>query len=738
MRRPLIWFSAAFALGGGAVLAFDAAIPAFVMVLLLVAVGLVGRWQARLLPVCVLMAGLLCGIGYTTAYHHYITDPVSALDGESERLTVTAVDFATQYEENQRVEVRVNGADIGCASFRTLIYLPLTDEEIVPGDMITGKVEFYVPTQREGFDRKSYYLSRGYAVLAVIDGSISVEAPAHRPLSYYPKQLARSLRTVFQNVGTERQAAFWSALTTGDRSGLTTMDTDHLRKAGLSHVIALSGMHVGFLISLLLFVFGKRVGTALGIPVLIAFYLMVGWSPSVVRACIMYGIVLLSFWMKRQADSINSLFLALLIILILMPDALTSVSLQLSFASTFGILCFASRIEGLLALPKRFPKLPRRLIQILLGSVICTICSTVFTAPILLYQFGYLSVFSALSNLLALWAVSLVFPLLFIGGVTGLFAPGIASLIFLPAAYLTDYIYWVADCVAALPYGLLYCENTTDIVFAVCLCVLAAALLWKAKKRTLMISLPLLVAFVTAVSIWRGVTGQNDLRIAILPEGSGQAIVVSCGEQAALIDCSGSGYHNAAEDVAEYLDWWGIDSLDLVVLTSVDLGHARNICELLDAVPAEQVVLPEVNREDKEIYADLMQTLTKNTISYEKLSPNAETAVGDASLGLSVLGGVERKLVVRIRSEDQDILVVHALTQNMLLELTDQISLDCETLVVSGGFSEDTDEMTELLNRLAPMRIVLENGWTSGADYNGIPILNPYEIGEINWKTVRD
>lgn len=740
VQRPLIWFSAAFAAGCACAL-LGVAVPLAAGVLVLAASVFAAKRIPAALPLCVLLAGLTCGLTYTDAYHRYITNPVAGLAGLSQRMTVTATDFAVQYDDRQRVEVRVDGEAVGLRTgFRTLLYFPLTEEPIEPGDRLTGKVSFYRSGLREGFDRESYYRAQGYYVLASVpaESEVSVAPPERRPLSYYPKRFAQQLCAVFAAHGSERQAAFWNALATGDRTALTTADTDHLRKAGLSHVIALSGMHVGFLVSLLLFVFGRKLGTALGIPALVAFYLMVGWSPSVVRACVMYGILLAAFWVRRQHDSMNALFAALLLILIVMPDALISVSLQLSFAATFGILCFAPRMHRLLALPRRAPRPVTSVYRVLLGAVVCTVSSTVITAPILLYHFGYLSVFSALSNVLALWAVSVVFPLLFVGGIAGLFAPALAHVLLTPAAWLTDYILWVSDWTAGLPYGLLYCEQRADFCAALALSALGALLLWKGSRRALAAGMPLLLAAVVGISVWSGAAEQNDLRISVLPEGSGQAILVSCGTQTALIDCSGSGYHNAAEDVAAYLDWYGIDNLDLVIFTSVDLGHARNACELLRQVPVECVLLPERSRENKEPYPALMQTLEQLDISYEKIAPERETAVGDASLGLSVLGAVERKLVVRIQSEDQDIVTVHALTQNMLLELTEQTPLTCGTLLVSGGFLDETDKMEQLLHRISPAQLVLENGWESSSEYGGIPALNPYYIGQIDWKTERD
>ncbi|MCD8355818.1 MAG: ComEC/Rec2 family competence protein [Clostridia bacterium] len=740
MKRPLIWFSAAFT-AGTAVALFSFSLPLAMAVLVLALAVIFGSRFSQLRPVCVLAAGLACGLSYTTAYHTYVVNPVAEVAGTPATITFTATDYAVQYDNNQRVAVHIKGSDVGCSrSFRTLVYLPFTEEEIQPGDIITASVEFYLSNASEGFDRAGYYRSEGYYVLAsAAEGiPITVTQPEHRPLIYYPKKFAHTLQAVFAQCGTERQAAFWSALVTGNRTNLTTKDTDHLRRAGLSHVIALSGLHVGFLISMLMFLFGKKLGTMLCVPALVVFYFMVGWSPSVLRACIMYSMIILAFWVRKQNNSLNALFAALLVILVLLPEALASVSLQLSFASSFGIICFSNRVQKLLQLPKKAPHILKKLYHIFLGSIICTICSSALTVPFLLYHFGYISVFSIFSNLLALWVIAILFPLLVIGGIIGTQLAGISGPILTAAGYLTDYIYWVSDTIANIPYGVLYCESSIDFAISIVLSVITVLLLWLAGKRLLLVSVPALMAAIIGISLWRGAAAADDLKISILPEGSGQAIIVSCGEHAALIDCSGSGHYDVVQDIEQYLDWHGMDSLDLMILTSVDLTHARNVCELLETVPVEQVILPETNRETNEVYPVLMETLENLSISYEKTAPDAETPIGDVSLGISVLGAVERKLMVHIVSEDQDILIVHALTQKMLLDYTENSPLSCDTLVVAGGFVEDSTKMKELLDRIQPEQLILENGWTSPDIYDNIPVSNPYETGEIDFITVRN
>lgn len=739
MHRPFMWFCAAFAVGTAfALFSFSLPLAVTVAVLALAALG----WSfSRLRVICVLAAGLVCGLSYTAAYHRYITDPVAEVDGRPATLTVTAADYAVQYGSDQRVRVKVHGSDVKCPrDFKTLLYLPSTEQEIQPGDSITVSAEFYLPGDSEGFDRAAYYHSEGYTVLAsAAEGlPVTITVPEHRPFTYYPKRFAHALQDVFAQYGTQRQAAFWNALATGDRSGLSVRDTDHLRRAGLSHIIALSGLHVGFLVSMLLFVFGKRMGTVLGIPTLIVFCFMVGFSPSVLRACLMYGILIASFGLRQQYDGLTALAAALLVNLIYLPDLLTSVSLQLSFLAALGMICFTGRIRFMLRLPKKVPRALRKVYDTLMTGMVCTVCATVMTAPVLLYYFGYISVFSIFSNLLALWAVSLLFPLLLLGGIAGIWLSGISGILLIPAGYLTDYIYWVSDTIAEIPYGVLYWESSIDFAAAVVLSLFAVLLLWLASRRTLLVFIPVLLAVVIGVSIWRGVGAADDLHISILSEGRGQAIMVSCGEHAALIDCSSSGHHHAVQDIAQYMDWHGIEKLDYFILTSVDVTHARNACELMETVPVEQVLLPEVNRETNAIYPELMNTLEKGTISYSKMAPETETAVGDASLGLSVLGGVERKLMVRIHSEDQDILVIRALTQKMLLDYTENTQLSAKTLVIAPGFTEDLEKMQELIHRLKPEQLILENGWYSETEYGGVPTRNPYLTGTIDLITVRN
>ena len=120
----------------------------------------------------------------------------------------------------------------------------------------------------------------------------------------------------------EREAGLLTGLLIGDKTGITDADTTSLRIAGLSHLVAVSGLHVGFLVAFCYLLFGRRIGTYLSIPLILLFVPIAGASPSVIRAAVMYLIAAGAFVAKREADTLNSLFAALLLLLIQNPYAI--------------------------------------------------------------------------------------------------------------------------------------------------------------------------------------------------------------------------------------------------------------------------------------------------------------------------------------------------------------------------------------------------------------------------------
>ena len=137
------------------------------------------------------------------------------------------------------------------------------------------------------------------------------------------------------------------ALLTGDRSYLDTGTVANFRSAGMAHLLAISGLHVGLIGGLAMaasvFVFGRRRGIYLLLPLIIVFSYaaLAGFAPPVTRAAIMFGVFILGRVLGRGSHTLAALALAAMLMVALEPAILASLSFQLSFAAMLGI-SFAS------------------------------------------------------------------------------------------------------------------------------------------------------------------------------------------------------------------------------------------------------------------------------------------------------------------------------------------------------------------------------------------------------------
>ena len=171
-------------------------------------------------------------------------------------------------------------------------------------------------------------------------GSLSVVQRARLRLMMFRERLLAKLR----QTGEGNDAAVVAAMVLGDKSGLSRQLRDEYSVSGASHVLALSGLHLGIIYFFLTLVFFRTRWRLLGqvavLPVIWLFTLMVGGSPSVVRAATMLSVYASIELLRRKAFSLNTLALAAIIMLVANPLSLWDISFQLSFLAVLGIQLF--------------------------------------------------------------------------------------------------------------------------------------------------------------------------------------------------------------------------------------------------------------------------------------------------------------------------------------------------------------------------------------------------------------
>ncbi len=168
-------------------------------------------------------------------------------------------------------------------------------------------------------------------MLAYAQESSSVQPAEDIALRYFPAVIRRAISQRLELVFPDDTAFFTKALMLGDRSDLDYETSTAFKISGISHVIAVSGLHVSILFSVIFLIAWRKRGiTALiGIPVLILFAAVTGFTPSVTRACVMQILIILADFILKEYDPPTALSAAVLLMLLVNPVAVTSASLQL-------------------------------------------------------------------------------------------------------------------------------------------------------------------------------------------------------------------------------------------------------------------------------------------------------------------------------------------------------------------------------------------------------------------------
>ena len=232
-----------------------------------------------------------------------------------------------------------------------------------------------------------------------------------------------------------------------------------------------------------MFTFRRRFLTAaVGMPVLLLFAAMAGFTPSVTRACIMVWLMMLATVFNREYDPPTALAFSVLVMLAANPMAVTSVSLQLSVGCVAGILLFREPISSWLdkKLPGRIPKKWRIFLN---QSVAVSVSAMSLTTPLTAYYFGAVSLVSIVTNLLTLWVVNLIFNGLIGVCLLSLVSGKLAGILAHILSWPIRYVLAVSKLLASIPLAAVYTKSHFIVVWLALLYFLLGILLFQRKKK---------------------------------------------------------------------------------------------------------------------------------------------------------------------------------------------------------------------------------------------------------------
>ena len=388
-------------------------LAALLSAVLTVAAGLSGRDVLRRAVLCLFGAAL--GFSWYAVALRQIA-PLAGLKWEERTITARVTQYPRIYDDGGSLVVLVTTPELSGYTARITDY-EFGISELRPGDEITAVVKLRTAAVRYGKPSDTY-LPKGIQLTGYLrEPPVKTGVWSGRWI-YFPQELTHALVTRAERVFPADVSAFAKALMLGEKQELYAQNLDiPLRNAGIMHAVAVSGMHLAFLLGFFRLVGGRgRRAALLTIPSLAVFALMAGASPSVVRAAIMASLFLLAPLFGRENDPPTSLFTALAVLLACNPFCAGSVSLQLSFGAIAGIFLITrpiyKRWRRAIRVPNGILHAPlRRVWDYVTATIATTLGAMLFTLPLSALHFGTVALAAPITNLLILWLL----PAAFIG-----------------------------------------------------------------------------------------------------------------------------------------------------------------------------------------------------------------------------------------------------------------------------------------------------------------------------------
>ncbi|RJQ38270.1 MAG: DNA internalization-related competence protein ComEC/Rec2 [Nitrospiraceae bacterium] len=382
--------------------------------------------------------------------------------------------------------------------------------------------------------------------------------------------------------------ALISAITTGQRGNMSEGLKDAFNSTGLAHVLSISGTHFGIFSVLLfglfrlaikflpysllqritLYVTPSQGAAALSLPFMFAYLALSGWSIPAVRSFIMISLFLMGLLIGRKRFWLNSLLFAAFVIVLWNPEALFSLSFQLSFLAVLFI-GFSTEMgkteeqENSTAAPARAGL--RHCAAALRASVLLTLAASLGTAPLVAYHFHYFSVISPLSNLLITPLIGFVLlPLSLLSSFIFLFTGHymFGSL----AAIIADITVYLVRFAAEIPFADI--KIPAFPLFAVIIFYAGFGFYFFAgrKKMIPVITSFLMIAYLSAHIFLRG----NEMGVTYLDVGQGDGAVIELPDKKVVVMDTG----RSGREVSAFLKYLGMKSIDALVLSHADSDHA--------------------------------------------------------------------------------------------------------------------------------------------------------------------
>ena len=684
---------------------------------------------------------LAVSLAYFAGYDHLVRQPIEDRCGAASDFAATVCDWPQATERGARVTVELEGYHRA----RAVLYGEAELLAARPGDTVTGTAQWQSAVHFNS-DDVTHFNARGVYALLYGREDVRLSAGDGDALRWLPQRAGKAFREKVAAIWDDpRVSGFLTAELTGDKSAMDDGDYLAMQETGLAHLFAVSGLHCAFLVTLLALLISRRqrLLCAVTIPLLLFYMVMVGMSPSVVRACIMQIFLLIAPLFRRGSDPLTSLAAALLVILLCNPFAAASVSLQLSFSATLGMVLLSPRLYKLLTGWYKGKCRPlRTALCFVAANLSATLSAVVFTAPLTAWYFRIFVLVAPLSSLLAVPAAGWSFMAAFVTVLLGFVWLPLASLLGWISWALVRYILWIANSMMSWRYHAVYFTNPYLIYWLLFLyaAFIGCAATPDGKRKYLLASALSVLTLTAAIWVNRQDYQYGVLTALTLDVGQGESVILTSGGETALVDCgSSNSYKDPGGLAADTLHSMGVRELSAVVVTHYHADHTNGLYEVLRRIPVQTIYLPDIE-DEYGVRERLVSLAEEKGAQVTYVTKETADTLGDTVLTIypPVQSGGdlnELGLTALASAGDFDLLITGDMSGSTEKKLVETYALpDIEVLVVSHHGSRYSSNI-RFLKSVTPEAAVISVGDNNYGHPSEETLQRLLAVGADNWRT---
>lgn len=582
------------------------------------------------------------------------------------------------------------------------------------------------------FNANLNYKSQGIYLIGKIDDIIEYNSNSSNQI--FGNFYIRKAQNIFDKHLNNRNARLLKSIILGDRTNLLEYQNQRFKELGLSHLLAVSGLHIGILalflnISLIKITGNKKITDILTLIIIGLYIYSIGFPISVVRAYLFFILYKLNLYFSVDLRSKDVFFISLGLILFVNPLAIYSLSLIMSYGAIFAIIFLYPKIKSYFTVNNLFVE-----------SILISLSVIIMLYPILVYNFGYISFLVLAANVIIVPIYSIIIALGFILSVG--IIPGIVGNI---ENFLLNSVYGLESLL--LKFNFLSLNNLSFNINYLGLYYFAILSFYFKDYKYNIISRSRFVIFIYIFTILLniGMTNINQYYAYAQKHiyvGQGDCTLIMYKGHNYLIDTGGSKMKNkfAERFLFPVFNYNGIRNIDAIFISHFDEDHVGNLSKIIDNykvhkiylsyIPEDISILKKAQKNSKLKLLDKNDILFLNdSIKIKVLSDNNLVKNADAN---------DKSLVFMVQYGEYKSLFTGDISENIEKNIDEDIDI---LKVAHHGSKTSTGE--EFLNRTTPKLAIISSGRdnifghphqevTTRLQEKNIKFLNTKDCGQIS------